>query len=414
MAHDSETTRSASSAFLRRALAFPGLAAFWGLLVPLCAGLASCHVADSIAGRFGVAVQDGTALPPEDVGRALLYGLLLAIAGVGSAARALRGRVRIDGAFVIGALAFAPAGGLVLWDEQWDFATFQAAFLAASLWAAGIVAIAVPFVWLGRATRWARHAAAERQHWAVLLGPVGSIVAVGLFALLAYATVLGSSSDQREVDVFIWSTPGLTGAVGDAVSFLTDEARKTSRAEGQAERADPEGAWAGIELMNVAYADLPPAGLDRCLETLTKRAPGKAEGHVDLAAGHFRHRAGSSFDDAMDLAAKVALRVCERPEMSAQRRQPDEIRAYFWGAVEHQGIDERLPATRPPGTLEAKSCLAVVFQRLESHEQALLHLCIENTVREIEARTGRSKSEAQRECRRIILRVQSMISTHCR
>ncbi len=416
------------STFLRRGVALPGLAAFWILLVPTGLFVGVCLLIAVFGAAFGVAVQDGASMEPESIGRALLYGALFAFAGVGYVVRRLRERVRWEGALAAGAAPFVPGAALVHWDERWDLPGLQAMFLAAFYCALGAVILGIALVLLARATRWAWVAAADRRLWAVIVGPGGLVGAVALFAV--FVGLFAQIEEHPDDDQLMWQTPGLRGALGDIILFVADEARMTSRAARLAELAFPATsplAW--LPSVRSAYADTPTSGMHFCLETLAKRTPDGPVGHIDRAAKYLRNRAGIAFEDAMDEATDRALHVCTRPNFRDAVRDPDDIRAYYWVAVKRRRADllERrarrprarpLPDDGPPAPdlgryLEARSCLNLVRQRLGGEEQALLKLCVENTSREIAERTAVSKSAADRDCRKLIDRVRTMISNSC-
>ncbi len=409
----------------------------------LLAGLVGLHAAGT---RIAVAVDDRLDLFIEPT---MLVSMMSRVAVV----------------LVVVQLALLRVMGLrkLRWFMLWSTALSSALFIAALARHDLLRGEATPAIWTGLAL-WLHLAllapfflvlaaglatgacwrkALGSGFWAGITGSTALLLAV--LGLGVGLSLVGLLSQPR--DDLLWPD---NLAPRSVLQFFAEEGRESARSRRLAREARLAPAL-DLELIPSAFADEREdldSLVNRCLSALHTRPPGKPQSKYEEAVrflqyesrsvrwapdeacrralGSFgcRMRFGSklTFDDARDIASDKALRICEKLA-SRPGKTEDEMRAYFWRAVENARSDHRRRQARSlrsgpdevdvdqlaaPEPEVPDECVTWTLAQLSEPENAFLSLCIENTDRELAARTGISKSKANRDRLRLLDKVRAL------
>ena len=430
MAADAETSppRPPRTGFWARAFAASGLTAGWFLVVFPAAFLALASVAGWLGPEIAVVAEDHVRI------RELNIRLSLIIALLGFVLFNSLGLWWLKPRRVWGLLGTVVVVTLVI--SVWAFRARSSSWAQPSyelgrlfcFWMQVTLATTVTIVaaaWICTRAAWAL-----ARRWGFAAGVVGASTLLGapLPATVGLLAVVAMSieDDLESDDVFESDADDVSGSVRDLLEFLAEDGRETARAKRLVSGAGLRRRYAFLEVPSAHAGTRELPSFDRCLLALNTRKKGESDSKIDQATRHLRKGNLMTFEEARDLAADKALAACERVGRRAELGE-EEARAYYWTAVKRARIDrlrgrgspwwdrpeDLLDLPAPPGMEEAAPCLGRARARLSHAQRQLLMLCVEFPVREIETRTGLSKSSAQRQCQEVTNRFRDMILNDC-
>lgn len=410
-----------------RAFAAVGLATGWVLIGIPALALASLCTFDLVAGDIA-AIIDGRVDPHTvSFGPALVVAVVaLAIANPWLALRkrpySWRRWVVAVGLVLLACSVLVVAAIFSTWTSPFK----QVVKLIA--WGIQVnVVVLLVMILVGVAlARWLWRIARRGSSASVVVGlSVGASGLVSALFTLVLIVVLAAIAEKSLDDT--WGEPDTS--IADMVVLIAEDAREQARIERLARDAQLRTPFAARFLIREALAS-DNLARDACFEALGMRKRGEADSKIDQAGRFLRRRGGLSFEDARDLAADTALHVCT----TAKLADVEAWRAYYWRSIQNARVDafrsggarrmcELTPARerrlRAPDYLEAgldhwrEQCLNKARCQLSDSDQSLLTLCVEYSVREIEARGIATRSDAQRKCAKIKGRVRQIYDRLC-
>lgn len=427
MSTEPENTETAS--FGARAFAGLGLAAGWILIGVPATTLAAVIALELLARDVAAAIDSRVDPTQVNLQAALTIAVvLLTVLNVGFIAmrRKFGWSALFSGTLSTLGSASVVAGLCIV--SAWSRPEVEVAKLFA--WSLQVTAVAaLVVVWLGakvagglwRLSR--RHSSAS-----VILG-----ISVGASSVVSAAMVLviiaAMIAREENLDDTASESPSFLAGL---VVFYAEDGREYARARRLATEAQLISPFASLLSTREAHAsdDWDELIRNACFEALATRKVGEADSKIDQAARFLRLRAGLSFEDARDHASDKALHVCT----TSAFREPEEARAYYWRSIQNTRVDAlrsgraRRSCTLTPGIerrltapdvlgraqeLWREHCFETARCRLSEKDQSLLTLCVEFSLRELEARGVASRSEAQRRCNAVKDRVRRSYQTLC-